>query len=29
MYEDIKLNIRDVSDFPQKGILFKDITPAL
>ena len=25
----IKDTIRDVPDFPQKGILFKDITPLL
>jgi len=29
MYENIKRHIRDVPDFPQKGILFKDITTAL
>ena len=29
MYEDIKEYIRDVNDFPKKGIIFKDITPAL
>lgn len=29
MYEDIKVFIRDVPDFPKAGILFKDITPAL
>jgi len=29
MYEDIKQQIRDVPDFPKKGIVFKDITPAL
>ena len=29
MYEDIKRHIRDVKDFPKKGIVFKDITPAL
>ncbi|MBD3224307.1 MAG: adenine phosphoribosyltransferase [Caldithrix sp.] len=27
--EDIKQAIRDVPDFPHKGILFKDITPVL
>lgn len=27
--EKIKLNIRDVSDYPKPGILFKDITPVL
>jgi len=27
--EDIKKFIRDVPDFPQKGIIFKDITPLL
>ena len=29
MYEDIQKYIRDVADFPKKGIIFKDITPAL
>ena len=29
MYQDIKKYIRDVPDFPQKGILFKDISTAL
>ncbi len=29
MTEDLKKWIRDVPDFPQKGILFRDITPAL
>ena len=29
MYENIKKHIRDIPDFPQKGILFKDITTAL
>lgn len=29
MYENIKNHIRNVPDFPKKGILFKDITPAL
>ena len=29
MYENIKQHIRDIPDFPKKGILFKDITPAL
>ena len=29
MYEGIKQHIRDVKDFPKKGIVFKDITPAL
>ena len=29
MYEDIQKHIRDVRDFPKKGIIFKDITPAL
>ncbi len=29
MYEDIKKQIRDIKDFPKKGIVFKDITPAL
>ena len=29
MYENIKKQIRDVPDFPKKGILFKDITPVL
>ena len=29
MYEDIKKQIRDIKDFPKKGIIFKDITPAL
>lgn len=27
--EDLKGLIRDVPDFPRKGILFKDITPLL
>lgn len=27
--EEIKLNIRDVPDFPKKGIMFKDITPIM
>lgn len=29
MYEHLKSAIRDVPDFPVKGILFKDITPIL
>jgi adenine phosphoribosyltransferase len=29
MYEEIKAAVRDVPDFPIKGILFKDITPIL
>lgn len=29
MYEDIEKFIRCVPDFPKKGILFRDITPAL
>lgn len=29
MYENIKKHIRNIPDFPKKGILFKDITPAL
>jgi len=29
MYENLKTAIRDVPDFPIKGILFKDITPIL
>ena len=29
MYENIKQYIRDIPDFPKKGILFKDITTAL
>jgi adenine phosphoribosyltransferase len=29
MYENLKTAIRDVPDFPIKGILFKDITPVL
>lgn len=29
MYEEIKQAIRDIPDFPKKGILFKDITTAL
>lgn len=29
MYEEIRQYIRNVPDFPQKGIMFKDITPAL
>ena len=27
--ERLKANIRDVPDFPKKGIIFKDITPVL
>ena len=27
--EDLRLKIRDIPDFPQKGIVFKDITPLL
>ena len=27
--EDVRLRIRDVPDFPKKGIVFKDITPVL
>ena len=27
--EEIKLNIRDVPDFPKEGIMFKDITPIM
>lgn len=27
--EEIKLNIRDVADFPKEGIMFKDITPIM
>jgi len=27
--DDIKRHIRDIPDFPRKGILFRDITPAL
>ena len=27
--QEIKSHIRDVKDFPQKGIVFKDITPIL
>jgi len=29
MYEEIEKHIRDVKDFPKKGIVFKDITPVL
>jgi adenine phosphoribosyltransferase len=29
MYESLKAAVRDVPDFPIKGILFKDITPIL
>ena len=29
MYEELKAAVRDVPDFPIKGILFKDITPIL
>jgi len=29
MYEDLKAAVRNVPDFPIKGILFKDITPVL
>jgi adenine phosphoribosyltransferase len=29
MHDDLKAAIRDVPDFPIKGILFKDITPVL
>ena len=29
MYEELKAAVRDVPDFPVKGILFKDITPIL
>jgi adenine phosphoribosyltransferase len=29
MYSDLKAKIRDVADFPKKGILFKDITTLL
>ena len=29
MYDDLKALIRDVPDFPQPGILFRDITPLL
>ncbi len=29
MIEPIKKSLRDVPDFPKKGILFKDITPLL
>ena len=27
--EDLKLSIRDIPDFPKKGIIFKDITTLL
>ena len=27
--EDLKNSIRDIPDFPQKGVIFKDITPLL
>ena len=29
MYDELKAAVRDVPDFPVKGILFKDITPIL
>jgi adenine phosphoribosyltransferase len=29
MMDAVRARIRDVPDFPQKGIVFKDITPAL
>ena len=29
MDQDIRRWIRDIPDFPEKGILFRDITPAL
>ncbi len=29
MHEDLKAYIRDIPDFPKKGILFRDITPIL
>ncbi len=29
LLEDLRLKIRDIPDFPQKGIIFKDITPLL
>lgn len=29
MYRDLKKKIRDIADFPKKGILFKDITTLL
>jgi adenine phosphoribosyltransferase len=29
MYDDLRAAVRDVPDFPIKGILFKDITPIL
>jgi adenine phosphoribosyltransferase len=29
MMDSVRARIRDVPDFPQKGIVFKDITPAL
>ncbi|MBM3861015.1 MAG: adenine phosphoribosyltransferase [Verrucomicrobia bacterium] len=29
MYDNLKTAVRDVPDFPKKGILFKDITPVL
>jgi adenine phosphoribosyltransferase len=29
MHEDLKAGIRDIPDFPTKGIVFKDITPVL
>jgi adenine phosphoribosyltransferase len=29
MYENLKAAIREIPDFPKKGILFKDITPVL
>jgi len=29
MYDELKAAVRDVPDFPIKGILFKDITPIL
>ena len=27
--ERLKANVRDVPDFPKKGVIFKDITPIL
>src|SRR5262249_32815842 len=29
MLEELRVAVRDVSDFPKKGIVFKDITPVL
>lgn len=29
MYENVKQSIRDIPDFPKKGIIFKDVTTAI